>query len=561
MNRRTIGPVVIILALVLGLIFFGFNLHSTSAASCVNPSPIPSGYAAPCPVLSLSSYSITSSGPLSLTLTPNASPQYLWGTAYFYNGSSWVPLVISSNYLTATTNYTIPAGDLSSLAQGTYYLASWDWTWNQQQSCYTGPGSTTCNTGDWRVQEFAVTSGGGNQIYSITNQQPTTLEFLPGSIWTTPLPTTGAFAVGSHLLTSSDAVIKNIYENSDNPPGAIPTCISSTPGGDSCASKKSFYYASQSDPIYKVVSAAHVPPQAANDPVGKYFHLTNQAEYSSNVTDQELIVWDQSTDIDPTPGGRIFADYEFCGNGTCPRSLANCTCTTKSCADTTPSCQIAGNYTDYDYPLNDPLKGIQDGIAWSNINSGDGSMFQRMAEIQNNQIDHAILVSVACVAGGVSFPSNSDAYLCSNKTNAIHTGALVWIDSSYNCSALALWQQPFCKALQTYGGYVGPTSGGTYAGLFDNAIEGPIAEYQAGGFTPPYTFFSFLNQYSGTPTSPVYCTGSPTTRCNIYPLVGMPGLITGDAANGFVPHLHVVDPCVPREMAGQSATCTGSWQD
>ena len=398
----------------------------------------------------------------------------------------------------------------------------------------------------------------GHSVWTAVHQQPVTMQFYPGSIWTTPLPANPA------LLTNSDEVIKNVYQNSDTPSNAIPTCLSSTPGGDSCSNKKVFYYASQSDPIYKVISAAHVTSQSANNPVGKFFHLTNQAHYSSNVYDQSLSVWDQSTDIDATPGGRIFSDYEFCGSGSCPRSLGNCTCATTACASTTPACQIAGNYTDYDYPLNDPLKGIQDGVAWSNINSGGGSMFQRMAEVQNNQMNHAILVSAACVAGGVSFPSNSDAWICSDTTNAIHTGALVYIDSAYNCSALALWQQPFCTALQTYGGYMGSTSSGSYAskpGFFDNAIESPIAEYQAGGFTPPYTFFSFLNTYSGSVGSPVYCTGSPITRCNIFPLLGMPGLITGDSENGHVPHLHVVDPCVPRHMAGQSATCTGSWQD
>jgi len=405
-----------------------------------------------------------------------------------------------------------------------------------------------------------------SSVWTAVKQQPVTMQFQPGSIWTTPLPTTGNYAVATHLLTNEKAIILNLYQNSDQASGGpMPSVLSTTPAGDSDGSKKVFYYSSQSDPIYEVVNASHVPSQSANNPVGKFFHLTKKAQYSSiSVGDQNFADWDQSTDIDPTPGGRILDDYQYCGSGTCVRTLGNCTCTTTSCAATTPACQISGGDMDYDYPLNDPLKGIGDGVGWSNINSGAGSMFQRMAEIQANQMNHPIDVMVACVALGPSFPSTGDAFGCADPTNAVHAGSLLYIDSAYDCSALALWQQPFCKAMQTYGAYVGPTFGGSYAqnpGLGDNAIEAPIAEYQAGGFTAPYTFMSFLNTYSTVPGGPVYCTGSPVTRCNIFPLVEMPGLITGDSENGHVPHLHVVDPCVPRHMAGQAATCTGSWKD
>lgn len=167
-------------------IFFGIILlaswalfsppRSASAATCSNPSPALTGFAAPCPIFSLSTYSITQGNSLGVTLSPDASYQYIWGTMYLYNGSSWVPLVVSSNYLTATTNYTIPASDLSSLAQGTYYLASWDWTWNSALNCYVGPGSSTCNTGDWRGQEFTVTaSQGGNPPIVLLSADPLTV--------------------------------------------------------------------------------------------------------------------------------------------------------------------------------------------------------------------------------------------------------------------------------------------------------------------------------------------------------------------------------------------------
>jgi len=408
------------------------------------------------------------------------------------------------------------------------------------------------------------------KVFTATQQQPITMQFYPGSIWTRPLPP------NPPLLANSDAIIKNVYHSKDFPGGPV-SCLTTTPEGSTCSSQKVFYYSAESDPIYKITACAHAPAQSANNPVGKYFHLTHQAPFASYNSDQVLTDWDQSLDIDHTPGGRILSFYAYCPPGqSCPLSLPNCTCTTTSCANATASCQIQQNWCDMGYPLSDtntPNRAVGKGVAWINVGAESGVGLLRAQEIcggstcaGGGQVNHAIFVTTACV-GGSSFPSNTGALLCTNdrdvgtNTNAIYNGALVYIDSKYSCSSLPAWQKPVCVAIQTYGGYVAATTGGDYGGFGMNAIEGQIAQHLAGA-SDPTPFFSYLSGFSNRNYAQgVYCAGSPVNRCNVYPVQNLPGLITGDSGNGFKPYLHVVDPCVPRNMAGEPSVCKGSPQD
>jgi hypothetical protein len=413
--------------------------------------------------------------------------------------------------------------------------------------------------------EPAVLSG-----WTARNQQPLSTVYYPNSVWTTPLPTTGSFAVQNHLLSNSDAVIQNLYGGADNPSNNQPTAITTTPAGSTATTQRELYYSGESDPVYKLVACTVAqPPQPANQPAGKYFHLRSGAQYTSNTGDSSLDVWDQSVDIDPTPGGRVLSVYAGSGdNG--PKALStSCTCNTPACADTTPACQITANaeYCDVGHPFSDPLNGIGDGIAWSSMNNGSGSAFTRANEVMQGTIDHAMMTLTDCIAPGPSFPATGDSLACHliglPETNAPHNGALFWIDPAYNCNALAAWQKPFCVALQTYGAYQRDTNGAGYVGegLYLRDLESQIPVHDEGE-PDPTPFLNFMNQFSGADGSaPVYCMGSPVTRCNLRPFAGMPGLITGDATNGYKPHLHVVDPCVPKHVAAQTTTCTGSPSD
>ena len=400
-------------------------------------------------------------------------------------------------------------------------------------------------------------------VYTAVDQQLPTMQFYPNSVWTTPLPRSGSYAVQNNLLPNSDAIVRQVYNNSDSP-ASIPSVVTTDPTLSTAASQRVFYYSGPSDPIYKVISCGTMPQQARNQPNGKYFHLKVGAKFSSYVTDQSFTDWDQSTDLDSSPGGRILDMYTYCLSGTCPKTLpSNCACTTTACADNTSACQLTNfaGYCDVSFPFDDKLNGIGDGMAWSSMNNGGGAGFLRGNEIISGTINHALLVNNICVAPGPSFPATGDVFACTGSllTNAPHNGALFWIDSAYACNALPAWQRAVCQAVQTYGAYQRDTAGGsTGVGLYIVSVESQIAEHDAGLPDVSNPFLQYMKTFSTADrTKPVYCTGNPVTRCNIQFLTQMPGLITGDAGNGYKPHLHVVDPCVPKKMAGLSATCMG----
>jgi hypothetical protein len=132
-------------------------------AACTSPSPLPSGFAVPCPVFSLSANSVPQSGSLTLSATPQAGTDYIYTTAYYAAGSQWLPVTLTGNnaapsYSTGLAQGTFSASILSNLPLGTNYVVLWDWLWDGTAQCYKGPGLNQCNTGQWRIQSFTITS-------------------------------------------------------------------------------------------------------------------------------------------------------------------------------------------------------------------------------------------------------------------------------------------------------------------------------------------------------------------------------------------------------------------
>jgi hypothetical protein len=77
------------------LLFGGmFFTHSVFAA-CSNPSPLPAGYAAPCPIFSVSPTSVSQTGTLTLSATPQPGTDYIYTTAYYAKGSTWLPITLT----------------------------------------------------------------------------------------------------------------------------------------------------------------------------------------------------------------------------------------------------------------------------------------------------------------------------------------------------------------------------------------------------------------------------------------------------------------------------------
>ncbi len=410
----------------------------------------------------------------------------------------------------------------------------------------------------------------GDGVWTVENQQPVTQQFYPGSIFTTPLPADA----GSHLYPNSDAIVNNMFGGDSNGSGATSSITSTLPSnGGHNSQKGGFYYASQSDPLFKIVSVSAPPANSQYSPLGLYFHMTSGATWDSDFGDENLVVWDQSTDIDSTPGGRIITSYFYNGGTYQVRSLpTNCTATTPAQADAQPQCQLSWYYTSFDYPFNQLTPWNTDD-SWSSMNDSNGARYVRLEEIMQNTINHAIPLNYQCgksssgngIADGYVFPAYGAAAGCKFVDNLRPLdGNWFYIDSGYNCGSLPLWQQPICTAMQTYGGYIADT-GGDGNGLYVRPLEGGMAASTAGVNS---RFFNSLN--TGTPAW-IITNGGLSCPGGGYPktCTGSNGLaVVEDSATvaekvvlkffnmpGVLSHIHIIDPCVVKRLAGEPGAC------
>jgi hypothetical protein len=114
--------------------------------------------------------------------------------------------------------------------------------------------------------------------------------------------------------------------------------------------------------------------------------------------------------------------------------------------------------------------------------------------------------------------------------------------------------------MQTYGGYVHATQGGSQSPLYVMPMEGGMAHTAAGINDNYFDNWIITNGVTSCPSGgyPKVCTGtnglevvedsSATSEKVILYFFQMPGLITGH-------HLHIVDPCIPKRIAGQHGAC------
>ncbi len=442
--------------------------------------------------------------------------------------------------------------------------------WSQACSG-TGSCSVTMSTVQFVTAVFDTGSHGSTTgVWTVENQQPVTQQFYPGSIFTTPLPADA----GSHLYPNSDAIVNNMFGGDSNGSGATSSITSTLPSnGGHNSQKGGFYYASQSDPLFKIVSVSAPPANSQYSPLGLYFHMTSGATWDSDFGDENLVVWDQSTDIDSTPGGRIITSYFYNGGTYQVRSLpTNCTATTPAQADAQPQCQLSWYYTSFDYPFNQLTPWNTDD-SWSSMNDSNGARYVRLEEIMQNTINHAIPLNYQCgksssgngIADGYVFPAYGAAAGCKFVDNLRPLdGNWFYIDSGYNCGSLPLWQQPICTAMQTYGGYIADT-GGDGNGLYVRPLEGGMAASTAGVNS---RFFNSLN--TGTPAW-IITNGGLSCPGGGYPktCTGSNGLaVVEDSATvaekvvlkffnmpGVLSHIHIIDPCVAKRLAGKPGAC------
>jgi hypothetical protein len=220
--------------------FVGFGGTFTANAACTNPSPMPAGYASPCPVFSVLPSSVSQSSTLTLSATPQAGTDYIYTTAYYAQGSTWLPTTLTGNnaapsYSSGPATGSLTPTILSSLPLGTNYVILWDWLWDSTAGCYKGPGLNQCNTGTWRLQEFNLAQSTSGPQVSIS---PTTLTFPSTQVGTTSAPQT--FTVTNIGTAPLSWVPPTNTISGDFTFGGVGTCSSSSlsPGASCTYSAK-----------------------------------------------------------------------------------------------------------------------------------------------------------------------------------------------------------------------------------------------------------------------------------------------------------------------------------
>jgi hypothetical protein len=396
------------------------------------------------------------------------------------------------------------------------------------------------------------TSTGGP--YTIFNQQPATFEFNSGSIFTTPLPVD----VGQHLLTNSSDIVSNIFGGDQT--AAMVTLLATDPQSYNGIPG---YYSDARDPVYKWTGCSS-HPNAPFDPTGMYFHLKPGLHHNGSYGDESFNDWDQSTDLYPKQ--RWLNGYWFNAGGAVVAN-PNCRATTPAEADADPTNCVIPFYSHHcavGYPLDDAVAINEGPSPWDSADVGPPAGFLRDREIMAGTINHALWLNTRCVSGPNVFPStgygpchcgtNECSYSSGiSPVNRPAGGALFWIDNAYDCGALPAWQKGVCKTMQVYGAYISDT-GGSYdnEGVWVVKAEGPTA-YQDAGISFP--LFDWLLSQPGLTCSGGICYDQPNssgmtvsqnkTRATLR-WFNMPGVLS---------HLHVVDPCVPKAMAGASGGC------
>jgi hypothetical protein len=108
----------------------------------------------------------------------------------------------------------------------------------------------------------------------------------------------------------------------------------------------------------------------------------------------------------------------------------------------------------------------------------------RAQEWMAGKINHALYVVAKCTTGGYVTPAYHGAARCSDTTNALPTGARLWLDYSEAEIAAAAWpewKKTLVRAWANYGGYVGDTGG---SGFNPVQIESPET-YRSFGYADP----------------------------------------------------------------------------
>lgn len=410
-------------------------------------------------------------------------------------------------------------------------------------------------------------------IYTILQQEPPADVPYPQAFFSKKLPHAGQGGPVSHLMRNSDLIVNEMMTKgwqrcrgcgASHLPRIGGASYWSSPGAND-GGANALYYASSSDPLYRIAFCQHDPAHAT----GKVFHAPSAAEYSGNCSgiwpcdtfDAKIEIWDQAQDI-------IFGAYG--GNGRI-QSLPAC-----QAQQASQACPLHLTYCSWASRSQSP--GFNGGSAYATNGMPPAAGGIRMLEEQTGQIHHAIYLETLCTDESTVFPATHGGYTAQTcatlKSHADPSfsysfrppnGSLVFLDYTDTDlaslkSRLPAWQYPIIEALTYYGGYIGDT--GSYGGLYLGRVESgqPYRYYEQHGFPGAYRkaqqFYRWLGQNCNTgachhgthANSPPYSADVYT----LYPFDGIPRVHGRD----ILGHMHIADPCVAKGLANLGRGCS-----
>ena len=399
--------------------------------------------------------------------------------------------------------------------------------------------------------------------HSVINQEPISDVPSPNTLFAKRLPAD----VMRHRMSDDVEIARQTLTASNCHAGGCtqgPIMILTHAGSRNSITDIPTYYGQASDPVY-MITGGSAPTNPAYNPLYKGFHAPNMAVTNGADSEDYFMVWDQTQD-------KYFTFYRFGGQGVyrfpqCPGTI-NGQHHAGTMAD---PCPIGIDPSDSMVnPRNDPKGyGVNSGNPWASNDMVAPLGQIRFQELIQGHIYHAIYLNVLCEQNGWLKPDHSwgaarvfpstigAARACGNLSGtwtnvdkAPPGGALFFL--AYTDDELGLlkrympaWQYPIVEALAHYGGYVGDTG----SPLHPSRLESDDAYALAGVANP---FWNWIQGQAGI--NP----GCGPYQCNLdwsdFSIAG--GQCPATGLCDILKHIHIADPCVAAQMAGEKGGCT-----
>ena len=412
-------------------------------------------------------------------------------------------------------------------------------------------------------------AAGAQGQYTVLNQHPVSNRPYPSAYYNQQLPNAGAGGPVTHLMPNSDNIITTIF--STTPTNSIAGNWTNGLGLNDLQHRP-LYYGQSTDPVYQVSGCTG----AGAFVNGMKFHAPSGAPFSQSDSDEEIVIWDQTTD-------EMFQFYHYNSQGTLATlaTLPACSGTSGSACNYNPGngyCSAQNRTTG---------SGVGSGTGASTASIAPFGNIIRFTEIEQvGHINHGLRLLTTCndtnngvYPSKVVFPATqsggSPANSCSaagvSATNRPPNGTLFFLDytsAQLDCfnpakpacsgiSKLATWQYMLIEAMTLYGGTIEDTGNGN--SLTMSGIESDLSMrfYDAHGYSGAIAQATAWTNYMNTNCS-LNCNISPRSNGSViwqlYPWKG----ISNVGGTGVLSHLHAADPCVALGLQGLAGGCVSA---